>query len=212
MNYSLVLSFVAFAGITANAQIQPTSFNNEAYTLTVLLPHAVNAPTPGSDPVKLADNGVYLSVADFTNGNLVETFADNTPGDHIWANTPGGYICVQSPRVTEKFPESKTWGFRKHGKDYRIVDGLTYEIINENDMLVYRIVHPDLNSYRYASLYFFSRSADSDLYPISKHNLEMVYSDNQEFVKSLKTNPYFQLKGEEESIDAGAALFFLHQS
>ncbi|ADB36966.1 hypothetical protein [Spirosoma linguale] len=210
MNYSLVFSLLAFASTQVDAQVHSTSVNKEAYALSAQLPPAAN--TPSSDPVKLADNGVYLSVTDFTNGTLVETFADNTPGDHIWANTPGSYICVQSPRVTEKFPESKTWGFRKSGKDYCVVNGLTYEIINGNDMLVYRIVDPELNSYRYASLYFFSRKADSDLYPLSKHNLEMVYSDSPEFVNSLKTSPYFQLKGDEEPIAVGAALYFFHRS
>lgn len=198
--HPILLALLLVAGVQAGASAQASSDQ-------ITTGHTASLST-----LKTVDNnGVYLSADDFVHGKLTDAFAQNTSGEHLWTDVPTSAVRVVTPLVTEKFPASKTWGFRKQGIDYRIVDGLTFEIVNRDDILMYRIVNPDPNRFTYNALYYFSRYADSDLFPINKRNLEMVYSDHPAFVHALKTTSQLLYKNDNESIGGGLALYLLRQ-
>lgn len=163
-----------------------------------------------SQPAAIPDNGVYLTASDYANKELTDAFENGTANEKIWAGTQGGSVVVKTPEVTEKFPEAKIWGYRSNDKDYRIVEGLTYEIINANDVMVYKIVNPDPNQFRYPSPYFFSRYADSDLLFLNERNLDLVYSDYPAFVHTLQQYDRKWSHNTAEPVAVDTALYFFH--
>lgn len=190
--------------VTTNAQTTSSTPGNGATEFRELIIQVE------SQPATIPDNGVYLTAGDYMNRQLTDAFSNGTTNEKIWAGTPGGSVVVKTPDVTEKFPEAKIWGYRNNDKDYRIVNGLTYEIINNNDVLVYQIVKPDPNEFRYSSPYFFSRYADSDLLFLNERNLDLVYSDYPAFVHTLRQYDRKWSRNTAEPVAVDTALYFFH--
>ena len=192
------------ATVTTNAQTTSSTPGNGATEFREIVIQAE------SQPIEIPDNGVYLTARDYANRQLTDAFENGTANEKIWADSPGGSVVVKTPELTEKFRESRVWGFRSNDKDYRIIDGLTYEIINANDVMVYKIIKPDPNEFRYPSPYFFSRYADSDLLFLNERNLDLVYSDYPAFVHSLQQYDKKWSRNTAEPVPVDTALYFFH--
>lgn len=207
MKTYLAVSALLLSAGTLAAQSLPSASDNGAYNLHLIVAVA-EAPDEGQP---LPDNGVYMTATDYEYGRLMDAFANGTPKEQIWADA--GSIKVRTPQVTEAFHDAHTWGFRKADTDYRVVDNNVYEVVSDRDIMMYRLVTVNLNDPIQPSLFYFSRTPETDLYPINKTNLEMVYSDHPAFINKLKeVDTTTRDNTDPNTIKGGQALYLFRQS
>ncbi|QIP16449.1 hypothetical protein G8759_29295 [Spirosoma aureum] len=129
-----------------------------------------------------ADNGVYLSGTDFSNHKLTDGFDDGQPGYRLRDETFQRGIKIDQPNAPEaKIPLTDLWGERKQGVDYRSFEGDFYRVEHTDRIFIYS---KPANSWLTgggpaypATLYYFSREANSPIHLITSENLKDIYYD-----------------------------------
>ncbi|GAB3888320.1 hypothetical protein GCM10028825_20860 [Spirosoma agri] len=128
------------------------------------------------------DNGIYLSATDFSTHQLTDGFNDDQPGYRLRDEAFGNAIKVDQPNAPEaKIPLSNLWGERKEGVDYRSFNNDLFRVEHTDRIVIYsKPANTWLasgGSASSATLYYFSREANSPIHLITSENLKDIYYD-----------------------------------
>jgi hypothetical protein len=139
-----------------------------------------------------ATGGLYLTANDFEQQKLTYEIDCSNANDKIKTNeffgSSTGYVLSKGEK--HAFSKKKIYGYRNcQNKNYRFYNGEAYLLIDTTGFYMY---------YQYRSEeqvkgkglvkkdeYFFSRSADGNLQPLTIANLKNAFSDNHPFHYAL---------------------------
>ena len=134
---------------------------------------------------KSAD-GLYLKPEDFKNQDVKERLA---PGDRLQINSFFGGSDIKLVRKGQNttFAKSDLFGYRFKGKDYRFFKDGEYEIADTVGFYLYK--RKELTAGRKGqvpqTVYYFSKSAESELVRLTIGNLNKAYQEQDKFRYAL---------------------------
>lgn len=110
------------------------------------------------------------------------------------------YIMVKRDRGGEEYSMDDIWGYRdKHGKEYRVYNGDSYQLLEAGRLCIYTRVAdvtdvdaggtPSTEVYPTAQVkYYFSRRIGGDIYELNEKNLAAVFAPtNEKFVELVQS-------------------------
>ncbi|MCX6286395.1 MAG: hypothetical protein NTY96_04715 [Bacteroidetes bacterium] len=172
----------------------------------------------GLKPGLIAQNeseGVFLSARDFTNGKIA--FANKHSGKKYqlrlneFFNAASIKILIGDSMIT--FAKDSIYGYHdKNGKSYRFYRKTVFEILNPSEKILLYSTTSGTGSPRnraQVTNYYFSESAGSPIYPLTKRYLEIVYSKDVQFEELLDI--YFHNDDELTSYDGINKIYFLNR-
>jgi hypothetical protein len=158
--------------------------------------------------------GVFLSAMDFTNGKIA--FANNHSGKKYqlrlneFFNAASIKIIIGDSMIT--VAKDSIYGYHdKNGKSYRFYRKTVFEILNPAEhILLYKNTAEEgsLKNKTLVTNYYFSETAGSPIYPLTKQYLSMVFSNDIQFVDLL--NLYFHFDNELTAYDGANKIYFLN--
>jgi hypothetical protein len=162
-----------------------------------------------------AYEGVYLSANDFTNGKI--SFANNHPDNkyqlHLYEffNTPSIKISIGDSVIT--LAKDSIFGYRDNKNTcYRFYKKAAFEILNPSEkILLYcntSVAGTPRNSHLVTN-YYFSVTAGSPIYPLTKENLKAVFGKDFHFHELI--DMYFHYDNELTAYDSLNKIYFLNR-
>ena len=139
-------------------------------------------------------SGIYKTSRDFKEGRLSYTVnCDSSSGkiklDHFFSSK---YVSVTRNKTKYKLRKDSVFGYRDcKGYDYRFFKNYNYEyqIAEAKSIVIYVVLLPDQSfsgkGIKLVKSYFFSKTLNSDILPLSLSNLKMVFADNVKFCNML---------------------------
>jgi hypothetical protein len=152
--------------------------------LAALLPVAAQAPA--KPPLR---SGVYLTGEDFIHGKMALESNPTVEVHQIklneFFNKP--YITVRHHGETHRYQKKEIFGVRDgSGTDYRLADGLNYEVLSKGPILLYQTPqNTQAKGQPLPSPYFFSASPDAPVQRLSLAGLQKAYAGNHAFLSAL---------------------------
>jgi hypothetical protein len=130
-----------------------------------------------------ADNGIYLSAADFTQHKIHLPFHKS---EGTLKSPLGHYheLWLKTKDSIYKFYDDDIWGYRENKEDYRIFKSDPYKIGYAGKIIIYTI--PSTPGNGTGSTIFFSKDIDSPVHSLTKQKLMDAYHENIGFVEKLK--------------------------
>ncbi|MGX5818922.1 hypothetical protein ACWKWU_12040 [Chitinophaga lutea] len=128
-----------------------------------------------------AQNGVYLTAADFAKGKT--TYEDA----NAYIPFRYGKVKAKDNGKTILLDKDEVYGYRRDGKDYRLVGNNAYRVLDAEHFPLYaREVETSKGKGRIRETqYFFSPSSNGDMQPLTIANLKKAFPDNQRFHRLL---------------------------
>jgi len=127
--------------------------------------------------------GIYKTWQDFRDGKL--TLADKVNPEDVFPSDKLE-ITVNGKKTT--CSKDTIFGYRdKSGNDFRFVKPYTdaYQIVENKTIVIYITLHPTHTSkgltVPMVPTYYFSKSLDGAIVPLSIQNLKSAFSDNERF-------------------------------
>lgn len=128
-----------------------------------------------------AQNGVYLTAADFAGKNLKY--------DDVNAHIPFRYgkVKVNDGNKTLLLDKSEVYGYRQGNQDYRIIGNHSYKVMDASHFPIYsRVVETSKGKGRISETqYYFSATPGSELQPLTIANLKRAFPENNKFHELL---------------------------
>ena len=90
-----------------------------------------------------------------------------------------------------KFPKSEIWGFRKNNHDYRTYNNEDYAVAYapKGLSIIFYTLGQETGEANikdeFTSKYYFSRTSQSAIYPLTASNIKEVFSDQIPFVEAV---------------------------
>lgn len=135
--------------------------------------------------------GVFLSANDFSIGKISYSPQDNGSKYRLHVNTSfyKAPVVVTTGNSVIHLSKDSVFGYRdRRNTCYRFYQKGVYKILNPSEKLILYsttiVVENPRNTYRVTN-YFFSKNANSPLFPLSKLNLKMVFYADNNFVRML---------------------------
>jgi len=159
--------------------------------------------------------GVYLSADNFRNGKI--SFANERP-DKKYQLRLNDFFNASSIKIITgvsviTLAKDSIFGFRdKNGKSYRFFRKTAFEILNPSEKILLYSNTSEIGSPRNrnpVTYYYFSQAAGSPIYPLTRHYLRMVFSNDFHFVELL--NVYFHFDNELTAYDSLNKIYFLNR-
>jgi hypothetical protein len=161
-----------------------------------------------------AIEGVYLSANDFTNGKIA--FSNDSPGKKYqlcmneFSDAPSIKITLGVSVIT--LAKDSIFGYRdKKGTSYRFYKNDLLTILNPAEKILLYSKTSRVGSPRNINLvtnYYFSETAGSPIYALTKHNLSVVFGKDVHFMELL--NMYFHFDSELTAYDSQHKVYFLN--
>ena len=158
--------------------------------------------------------GVYLSADNFINGKI--SYSNDMPGNKYqlrlneFLNSASIKVITRDTTVT--LAKDEIFGYRdKKGTNYRFYKKIVFEILNPAEhLLLYKNTAEEgsLKNKTLVTNYYFSETAGSPIYPLTKQYLSMVFSNDIQFVDLL--NLYFHFDNELTAYDGANKIYFLN--
>ena len=158
--------------------------------------------------------GVYLSANNYTIGKV--SYSNNCPGRkhqlclNEFSNSSSISIKIGDSVIT--LAKDAIFGFRdKQGKNYRFYKKSVFEILNPAEQILLYKNSLEVGSPKSKTLvinYYFSENAASPIYPLTKHNLGIVFGNDVHFMELL--NMYFHFDNELTVYDSLHKVYFLN--
>ena len=155
--------------------------------LVALLP--VAAQSPAKPPLR---SGVYLNGSDFEQGKMALESNPKLEAHKIklneFFNKP--YITVLHHGETHRYQKKEIFGVRDgSGTDYRLADGLDYEVLSNGPFLLYQTPqNTQAKGQPLPSPYFFSAGPDALVQRLSLAGLQKAYAGNHAFLSALNVS------------------------
>lgn len=130
--------------------------------------------------------GIFLSSDDYTHHKLSYGMDSISKNNKLvlHPSTGASTICVITNGKKNVFKKKDIFGYRTNGKDYRVVNGEAFTIVDTLDFFVYsKIIELPLLKWHTekATCYYFSNSINSAIEPLTKANIENTFTYNQQF-------------------------------
>lgn len=158
--------------------------------------------------------GVYLSADHFIKRKL--SYSNDRPGNKYqllindFSNPASIKIISSDTMIT--LAKDEIFGYRdKTGTNYRFYKKTVFEILNPNEhLLLYKntVEGGSLKGKTLVTKCFFSETAASPIYPLTKYYLSVVFAKEVQFVDLL--NIYFRFDEELTVYDSVKKIYFLN--
>jgi hypothetical protein len=162
-----------------------------------------------------AKEGVYLSGEDYANGKISfsQSLTDGKYKFHLNEVSFKTPIKIVTGHNVIKLDKDSIFGYRdKKNVCYRFYNKVIYKILNPDEkILLYSttsMTDEPKNIHRITN-YFFSRNAESPLYPLSKWNLKTVFYKNAYF--NVLLDVYFPGDEDLTAFDNGHKNYLLNR-
>lgn len=144
-----------------------------------------------SNTTSLPSYGVYTSSANFQSGIITNGFTAED-SRHKLKDEVTHKVSIINGNNNATYNYDSIWGFRRDGSDWRIFDGHIYKVVYTGKAYVY--IRPTKTDFSAPGLTrfettFFSATPDSPVYPLTKQNLLLAYSNNAAFVSKVRALP-----------------------
>lgn len=102
------------------------------------------------------------------------------------------YINLSAAEEPKRFKKKDIWGYRDcKGFDYKIENDLHYQILENDEMVIYKLSFPHGATFQEFSMgihpkYYFSKNLDSEIIPLTLENLSKTYKANSKYLKAIK--------------------------
>ena len=130
-----------------------------------------------------AQEGIFLSAMDYQNNRIISVQKMNL--NHLLS---GKYVEVVRNGKELRYSKDSIFGYRdEHGKNYRFYRKYDdeYQIEEQKSMVIYILFIPRQTSKGLAEpmepTYFFSKTLDDEIKPLSMENLINTWPDNHNF-------------------------------
>ena len=128
--------------------------------------------------------GLYLTSDDFINHKLsFET--DGSNGNKIKLNGffESGKVVVTYDGKEQVFSKNAIFGYHSNGQDYRFFNNTAYKILDTKDFYIYSSIKliQQGKGPKPVEAYYYSRTAKSEVEPLSIKNLQNTYTENPKF-------------------------------
>lgn len=176
MKKNIIMVGILALPFFANAQ---TATN----TLIITPPAGITTTTD------IPKNGVFLNADEFENGVPTMGFDKKSKGNHIRQFDNKVILIENAEKI--KLSKSAIWGYRKNNQDYRTYNNDDYAIAYAPkglSVIFYKLSETTGDGNikdQFANKYFFSRSSQSAIYPVTDANIKEVFSDQLPFVEAL---------------------------
>lgn len=154
--------------------------------ITVVTSHSCIALQ--SHSVQLSDSsGIYLTVDDYLKRKLSLAYRCGARKSRIKINSKPT-ISIVRHSVRHRFYKNEIFGFKKCGVDYRLYAGEYFEILSSKWLYLYKYTYEEEvgRNVRILTKYYFSQTAESILFPLTRHYLEWVFRDNKKLIDFLR--------------------------
>jgi hypothetical protein len=147
-----------------------------------------------------AQSGVFKNAADYKNNRLTYECNCGTSKNNIHLRNFFGEsksIVVNSEGKKYKLKKRTIYGFRNCKKElFRLYGNVAYELVEAGKIIIYRKQEhvAQGKGFKVVNVYSFSTTAESDIVPLTFHNLEDAYGNNENFIDLL-----YQYKGAMEA-------------
>lgn len=141
-----------------------------------------------SHPVLLPDSsGIYRTADDYLKRKLSFSYRCDARRSRIRINSKPTILIVRHS-VRHTFHKNDIFGFKKCGVDYRLYAGEHFEILSAKWVYLYKYTYEEEvgRNVRIITKYYFSQTADSILFPLTRHYLLWIFRDNKKFVDFIK--------------------------
>ena len=125
------------------------------------------------------ESGIYLSVTDYRNNKLAYETNSRIRLNNSLVNE--SYITVIQNGEKKKLNKTDVYGYMDADKKvYRFCKGGEYLVAETGDAFLYTQIEKIAQSkgYKVAIRYFFSKSADSDIFKLTPDNVKEIYGPN----------------------------------
>ncbi len=137
------------------------------------------------------ENGIYLTLRNYTEANLFLPFINNSQGSKF--REPIGHpneIWIKTEDSTYKFYFEDIWGYRREGIDWRIYNNNAYRIEDTSQICIYSM--PTFITYTPGITNFFSKDLAAPIHPLERKELVEVYHSNQSFIDHINKLPWYE--------------------
>lgn len=155
--------------------------------LLVLIAFA--AMTVQAQDNNVLSNGIYKSAADFNAHVLSYSFNKPNHRNKI-IDKVTHHVYVRKNDSSVKYKYMDIWGFRKNNRDWRIFDDTLFQVVYTGKVYVYIIptktdYSVDDDGYTRFQTTWFSVTASSPVFELTRFNLLNVYGNNSSLLKKL---------------------------
>lgn len=159
------------------------------------------APTPYAIAQQATNNpaagsGIFLTANDFLNNKLTYPFTCGTR--HTYVRAAGRHrVIIKTKEGRHTYCKSCLFGFRDCGHDYRLFARAEYEILDRHEFLIYSQSYEigvAAGMSRTITKYYFSESAYTSIFPLTRRYLSLVFRDNERFIDLINK----QVQADEE--------------
>lgn len=158
-----------------------------SFSCAVVLSFAAVGPSLAAAP---GASGIYLTVADYSEGHLTDE-GDCGSGGHkleLHDVLNKSYIHVTHDSAKRRYEKKKLFGFRAcDGKDYRFVSNQEYRILEARALYLYaHETHVTVGKSRHVVVeHSFSAGRDGNVVPLTLENLKRAFPGNRTFHDGL---------------------------
>jgi len=134
-------------------------------------------------------SGVYLTLDDFLHKRLSISYNCGAKRSRIRIHHRP-QISVVRNSVRHTFQLNQIFGFRKCGVDYRAYGDRHFEILSARKIFLYKYTYEEEigSHFRTRTSYYFSETAGSTLFPLTRHYLKWLFRSDEEFVQLIDTS------------------------
>ena len=156
--------------------------------------------------------GIYLSATDYANKKLA--YADGAKihlNNSVWEMP---YITVNDKGKKVKLEKKNIYGYVNDQKEVvRIYNGSEYLLAEDGSIQIYIQTNHVAKSkgFNVIKSYYFSKSAESEILPLTKENLKKAFSTNAAFL-ALLGDPGLDLSGYNDTLHTYQLNYLLSKS
>lgn len=143
----------------------------------------------------LAQSGIYRTPKDYEMGiRFYRLVCPDSSSTSMVRFLRSKFVEASDGTSKMKFNRNEIFGYKDcRGRDYRIFEGVHYEILESDVITLYRLTYTPHEKLKYFTYhapgeYFFSTSIDSDVRELNRENFELAYQAKPELLEELFQN------------------------
>ncbi|HTB07288.1 MAG TPA: hypothetical protein VK806_10085 [Bacteroidia bacterium] len=145
-------------------------------------------------PRTILYSGIYKTAQDFKDGKLSFPMNCDSASGRMKLHhfVSGKYVSITKNKINYKLSKDSIFGYRNcKGQDYRFFENHSYEyqIAEAKSIVIYLALLADPTytgkGIKLAPTYFFSKTLNSDIMPLTMSNLKLAFAGNTKFCNML---------------------------